>query len=104
MRPTAAAAIAMPIIAPVERPFEEPPASGIDEDEDVLVPVGPAVTVDVKIGGNGRVGGILMREQSLKFEDRQQNDVALGDVRPQYVHNCTRLVPKPQLSGSFSRP
>jgi hypothetical protein len=83
MRPTRAAAIAMPMIVPVERPFEEPTATGVDEDEDVLVPVGPAVTVDVKIGGKGRVGGILMREQPLKSDDRQQNDVAFGEVRPQ---------------------
>lgn len=73
----------MPTIVPVERPFEGPPTTGIDEDEDVLVPVGPAVTVDVKIGGKGRVGGILIREQSLRFDERQQNDVALGEVRPQ---------------------
>ena len=106
MSPTAAAAMAMPMIAPVGRPFEEPPATGADEDVDVdvLVPVAPAVTVDVKIGGKGRVGGILILEHFVKSDDRQQNDVALGEVRPQYVHNCTKFVPYPQLSGSFSRP
>ena len=93
MRPTAAAAMAIPMIAPVERPLEEPPVTGLEEEVEVLVPVAEAVTVDVKIGGKGRVGGIFIREQSVKFDERQQKDVALGEVRPQYVHNCTRLVP-----------
>jgi hypothetical protein len=37
----------------------------------------------VKIGGSGRVGGILILEQAVKFDDKQQNEVAFGDVRPQ---------------------
>jgi hypothetical protein len=93
MRPTAAAAMAIPMIAPVERPLEGPPVTGLEEEVEVLVPVAEAVTVDVKIGGKGRVGGIFIREQSVKFDERQQKDVALGEVRPQYVHNCTKLVP-----------
>lgn len=60
--------------------------------------------VDVKIGGRGRVGGILIDEHEVKFDDKQQNDVAFGDVRPQYVHNCGKFVPKPQFCGSFTRP
>jgi hypothetical protein len=93
MRPTAAAAMAIPIIVPVERPFEDPFAAGIEEDVDVLVPVAEAMTVDVKIAGKVRVGGISILEQADKSDDRQQNDVALGEVRPQYVHNCTKFVP-----------
>jgi len=67
-------------------------------------PVEEGVTVVVIIGGRGRVGGILIDEQAVKFDDKQQNDVAFGDVRPQYVHNCGRFVPNPQFLGSFTRP
>jgi len=85
--------MAIPIIVPVERPLEDPFAAGIEEDVDVLVPVAEAMTVDVKIAGKVRVGGISILEQADKSDDRQQNDVALGEVRPQYVHNCTKFVP-----------
>ena len=93
MRPTAAAAMAIPIMVPVERPFEDPFAAGIEEEVDVLVPVAEDITVDVKIAGKGRVGGMSILEQADKSDDRQQKDVALGEVRPQYVHNCTKFVP-----------
>jgi hypothetical protein len=29
------------------------------------------------------VGGILIDEHDVKFDERQQNDVAFGEVRPQ---------------------
>jgi hypothetical protein len=87
MRPAAAAAMAMPIIAPVERPFDEPVA-GTDVDVDVpFVGIEVTVAVEVKIAGRVLVGGILMLEHAVRFEDRQQNDVAFGEVLPQYVHN-----------------
>ena len=41
----------------------------------------------VTIGGRGRVGGILILAQAVKFDDKQQKEVALGEVRPQYVHS-----------------
>lgn len=48
------------------------------------VAVAVEVTMDVVIGGSARVGGISIEEHSVRFEERQQNDVALGDARPQY--------------------
>lgn len=70
----------------------------------MLVSVVVAVAVVVKIGGSGLVGGMLILAHSVKFDDSQQNDVAFGEDRPQYEHNCGKLVPKPQFSGSFSKP
>jgi hypothetical protein len=87
MRPAAAAAIAMPMMAPVERPFDEPTAGTDVADEVPFVGVEVTVAVEVKIGGRARVGGILMDEHAVRFEDRQQNDVALGELLPQYVHS-----------------
>jgi hypothetical protein len=70
----------------------------------VVVSVVVAVAVVVKIGGRGLVGGMLILAHSVKFDDSQQTDVAFGEVRPQYVHNCGKFVPKPQFSGSFTKP
>jgi hypothetical protein len=87
MRPAAAAAMAIPTITPVERPFDEPVA-GTDVDVDVpFVGAEVTVAVEVKIAGRVLVGGILILEHAVRFEDRQQNDVAFGEVLPQYVHS-----------------
>jgi hypothetical protein len=63
--------MAIPTMAPVGRPVE---MSGF------LVDVTVDVAVDVNKGGRGRVGGILIDAHAVKFDERQQNDVALGDV------------------------
>lgn len=72
-RPTTAAEIAIPTTAPGERCF----------DDDIEVVVIVATDVVVNIGGRGRVGGILILEHEVKFDERQQNDVAFGELRPQ---------------------
>ena len=67
----------MPTIAPVE--------SGWDAFEPgrVLVAVAVTVAVPVMIGGRARVGGMLILAQAERLEDKQQKEVALGEVRPQ---------------------
>ena len=91
-----AAAMVIPTIAPVDRCCDGP------GEPDVEVAV--TVAVDVKRAGSGRVGGILMLAHMERFVDWQQNAVALGDSRPQYVHSWTRFDPKPQFCGSFTSP
>jgi hypothetical protein len=83
-RPARAAPIAIPTMAPVERPVD---VDGLDVAvaDVVALPVDEGVAV--MIGGKGRVGGIFIDAHPERSEDRQQNEVALGDVRPQYVHN-----------------
>jgi len=91
-----AAAMVIPTMAPVARCCDGPEA--------VPVEVAVTVAVDVKRAGRGRVGGMLMLAHTERLVDWQQNAVAFGDSRPQYVHSCTRFVPKPQFCGSFTSP
>jgi hypothetical protein len=74
-RPAIAAPMAIPMMAPVGRPV----LWGVAVEVDVTV----AVAVDVNNGGRDWVGGILIDEHAVRFEERQQNDVAFGDVWPQ---------------------
>jgi hypothetical protein len=98
MMPATVEAIAMPTIAPVERGWED------DEEGTVFVAVAVIVDVPVTMGGKARVGEMLILAQAERLEDKQQKEVALGEVRPQYVHNCGKLVPNPQFWGSFTNP
>ena len=90
--PANAEPIAIPTMAPVD---------SLDEDEAPLdggdVAVAMTVEVEVNIGGKATVGGISIVEHAVRFVDKQQKDVAFGEVRPQYWHNCGRFVPKPQF-------
>jgi hypothetical protein len=72
----------IPTMAPVDRCWE-----GAAEGVDVPVAVEVTVAVDVKRGGRGRVGGISILAHAVRLDDSQQNAVALGDSRPQYVHS-----------------
>lgn len=90
--PPAAEPIAIPTMAPVDSLDGDGPAA--DEGP---VAVATTVEVEVNIGGKATVGGISIDEHAVRFVDKQQKDVAFGDVRPQYWHNCGRLVPKPQF-------
>jgi hypothetical protein len=101
-RPATAAPIAIPTISPEERPVLLGMAVGFEDEDEVEVAV--AVAVDVKRGGRLTVGGISMDAHADKLVDKQQKEVAFGDVRPQYWHNCGKLVPNPQFSGSFTNP
>ena len=49
----------------------------------MFVAVAVTVAVPVMMGGRALVGGMLMLEQAVRLEERQQKDVALGEVRPQ---------------------
>jgi hypothetical protein len=78
MMPATTEAIAMPTIAPVERGWEEEGEEGV-----VFVAVAVTVAEVVMMGGRARVGGILILAQAERLEDKQQKEVALGEVRPQ---------------------
>lgn len=84
MRPMTAAAMVIPTMAPVERCCDGP---GEEVEAPVEVAVTVEVEVEVKIGGRGRVGGILILAHAERLDDSQQNAVAFGDSRPQYVHS-----------------
>ena len=79
-RPAKAAPIAIPTIAPVGRTLPDDGA-GVAVPGVVELEVG--VGVVVMMGGRGRVGGMLRVSHPLRSDERQQNEVALGDVRPQ---------------------
>lgn len=63
----------------------------------VCVVVAVTVAVLVMMGGRARVGGMLMLAQAVRSEDKQHKEVALGEVRPQYVHSWGKLGPNPQF-------
>ena len=74
--------IAMPTIAPVERPLLAP-GRGPEVEFEGAVAVAVKRVVVMKRGGRVTVGGIWMDAQAVKFEDKQQKEVAFGDVLPQ---------------------
>jgi hypothetical protein len=66
----------MPATAPLERPVR---GTTVLVDVDVTV----ADAVVITIGGRVCVGGMSMEEHAVKLDERQQKEVAFGEVCPQ---------------------
>lgn len=102
-----AARIAAATIAPITIPAMAPPESPCDSLDEPLPAVAfAAAVVVITIGGSVEVavGRVTLAQRVSAFELTQQESVALTVLSPQYPQRPTRLVLKPQFSGSLSEP